>query len=329
MCGLCGDVFPSARAKESGVSATPPSGFRKDFAKEIADNKIASVSLLIGLPLIIAMLGLAFDLWFDTQPFGVFGALILAVILVITSYYSGDREILTLSGAREAVPEHDQQLINVVDEMRIAAGLPMPKVYVMDTDAANAFATGRDPQHASVAVTSGLVKTLNREELQGVIGHEMSHVRNFDIRYTMLVAALVGSIVLLSDGFRRGMWYGGGRIGRRGRSSSASGALAIVALILAILAPLIALFLQMAISRKREFLADASSVELTRNPLALASALEKLEMQAVLEPLPNANRATQHLFIVNPLRKFTMNASALLSTHPPTEARVKVLKAMA
>ena len=329
MCGLCGSVFLAAKGKEAAVPEKPMQGFRKDFAKEIADNKIASVSLLIGLPLIIAVLGLAFDLWFGTQPMGLFGALLIAVILVIFSYYNGDREILSLSGAREAIPERDQQLINVVDEMRIAAGLPMPKVYVIDTDAANAFATGRDPEHASVAVTSGLVKTLNREELQGVIGHEMSHIRNFDIRYMMLVAALVGAIVLMADGMRRGMWYGGGRMGRRGRSSSAGGLVMIVALVLAILAPIFALLLQMAISRKREFLADASSVELTRNPLALASALEKLELQAVLEPLPNANRATQHLFIVNPLRKFAMNASALMSTHPPTEARVKVLRGMA
>ncbi len=325
-CGLCGGVFGREEAADVATAPTTLGHFRRDFAKEISDNKIASVSLLIALPIIIAMLGLAFDLWFGTEPLGVLGALVLAIILVTFSYYSGDREILTLSGAREAVPEHDQQLINVVDEMRIAAGLPMPKVYVIDTEAANAFATGRDPAHASVAVTSGLVKTLNREELQGVIGHEMSHVRNFDIRYMMLVAALVGAVVLLADGMRRGAWYGRG-IGRRARN--AGPLVAILAIVLVILAPIFALLLQMAISRKREFLADASSVELTRNPLALASALEKLELHAVTDPLPNANRATQHLFIVNPLRSFTMNASALLSTHPATEARVRVLKAMA
>lgn len=300
---------------------------RRDFAKVIADNKIGSVALMLGLPLIIALLGLAFDLFFGTAPMGLIGALVLSVILVIFSYYSGDREILAVSGAREADPERDQQLINLVDEMRIAAGMPMPKVYVMDTDAANAFATGRDPEHATVAVTSGLAKLLNREELQGVVAHEMSHVRNFDIRYMMLVAALVGAVVLLADGMRRGARSGGGRMGRRGRS--AGGLLAIFAIVLIILAPIFALLLQMAISRKREFLADASGVELTRNPLALASALEKLEAHAVTNPLPNANRATQHLFIVNPLRSFKMNASALLSTHPSTEERIRVLRAMA
>ncbi len=327
-CGLCGGVFGDGQAKDAATTPGTSLGhFRRDFAKEISDNKIASVSLLIALPIIIAMLGLAFDLWFGTGPMGLLGALVLAIILVTISYYNGDREILSLSGAREADMERDQQLINIVDEMRIAAGLPMPKVYVMDTDAANAFATGRDPQHASVAVTSGLMSTLNREELQGVIGHEMSHIRNFDIRYMMLVSALVGAVVLLADGMRRGAWYSGGRIGRRARNAGPF--LAILAIVLVILAPIFALLLQMAISRKREFLADASSVELTRNPLALASALEKLDMKAVTEPLPNANRATQHLFIVNPLRSFKMNASALLSTHPATEARVRVLRAMA
>lgn len=300
---------------------------RRDFAKVIADNKLGSLALMIGLPLIILLLGLVVDLWFGTAGMGVIGALILSIVLVFWAYYSGDREILSISGAREADAERDQQLINLVDEMRIAAGLPMPKVYVMDTDAANAFATGRDPEHATVAVTSGLAKLLNREEMQGVIAHEMSHVRNFDIRYMMLVAALVGAVVLLADGMRRGAWSGGGRMGRRGRS--AGGLLAIFAIVLIILAPIFALLLQMAISRKREFLADATGVELTRNPLALASALEKLEAHSVTNPLPNANRATQHLFIVNPLRSFKMNASALLSTHPSTEERVRMLRAMA
>lgn len=300
---------------------------RRDFAKEIADNKLGSVALMIGLPLIIALLGLVVDLMFGTGGMGVLGALILSVILIFWAYYSGDREILNISGAREADPDRDQQLINIVDEMRIAAGLPMPEVYVMDTDAANAFATGRDPEHASVAVTSGLLKILNREELQGVLAHEMSHIRNFDIRYMMLVSALAGAVVLLSYGLRRGAWYGGGRSGGRGRS--ANPLIGILAIVLIVLAPLFAVLLQMAVSRKRELLADASSVELTRNPLPLASALEKLEAHAVANPLPTANKATQHLFIVNPLRNVRMNARTLFSTHPPIEERVKILRAMA
>jgi heat shock protein HtpX len=327
MCGLCGAVFPEVQAR---VSRVPLRGYRKDFAAEIRDNRLGSVALLIGFPMLIAMVGLAIGLWFGVPLYGLAAAAIVAVIVAIAAYYGGDGTILELSGAREASPESDRQIINVVDEMRIAAGLPMPKVYVIESDAANAFATGRDPDNASVAVTRGLVPLLNREELQGVIGHEMSHVRNFDIRYMMLVAALVGSVVLLADGFRYSARFGRGFVGRRqSRSLPGGGLLALGALLLAILAPLFAVLLQAAISRKREFLADAASVELTRNPLALASALEKIEQKAETEPLVTANRATQHLYIVNPLRAFNMNASALLSTHPPTEARIRVLRAMA
>jgi heat shock protein HtpX len=326
MCSLCGGVFPDVAAKLDTLR--PPGHYRKDFAREITDNRVGSLSLLIGFPILIVMLGAAFGLWFGSAPVGVVGALFLAVILMIVAWYEGDQTILKFSGAVEASPETDAMLINVVDEMRIAAGLPMPRVYIIESETPNAFATGRDPDKASVAVTRGLLDTLTREELQGVIGHEMSHVRNLDIRYMMLVAALVGSVVLLSDGLRRGMWWGGGR--RRSRGGGGGGAiLLLLALLLAILAPLFAGLLQMAISRKREFLADASSVELTRNPLALASALEKLDTAALTHPLPAANRATQHLFIVNPLRAYDMTAKALFSTHPPTEARIRVLRAMA
>lgn len=325
MCGLCSGVFPEAagRAKPSRLFR-----YRKDFAKEIADNRFGSLALMIGFPILILMLGLAVDLWFGISPFGVIAALVIAVILIIFSYFEADHTILGMSGAEEADPQRDQQLINIVDEMRIAAGLPMPKVFVIDSDSPNAFATGRDPEHASVAVTRGLMKILNREEMQGVIGHEMSHVRNLDIRYMMLVTAMVGTIVLLADGLRHGARFGS--FGRRdSRMGSAGPIVAILALLLILLAPLFARLLQMAISRKREFLADASSVELTRNPLALAAALEKLDKASVLEPLQVANRATQHLYIINPLRSFTMESSALMSTHPPTEARIRVLRAMA
>jgi len=325
MCGLCGGVFPEAAEK---VKPARLFRYRKDFAREIADNKLGSLALLVGFPILIVMLGLAFDLWFGVGPWGAMGAVAIAVVLIIFSYYEADHTILEMSAAQEADPQTDQQLINVVDEMRIAAGLPMPRVYVIESDAANAFATGRDPSHASVAVTRGLMKILSREELQGVIGHEMSHVHNFDIRYMMLVTAMVGAVVLLADGFRHGARFGS--FMRRGsRLGPAGGILAVFALLLVLLSPLFALLLQTAVSRKREFLADASSVELTRNPLGLAAALDKLDQQAVIEPLPMANRATQHLYIINPLRSFTMNASALFSTHPPTEARIRVLRAMA
>lgn len=328
MCGLCSHVFPDA-AQQIEREHPPLFHYRKDFAKEIRENRLNSVSLIVGFPLLLAMLGFAFGLWFGIGQWGVLGAMLIGLVLVLTSFYAGDQTILEVSGAREADHETDRQLINVVDEMRIAAGLPMPKVYVIDSDAANAFATGRDPDGATICVTRGLMETLNRDELQGVIGHELSHVRNFDIRYMMLVAAMVGAIILLSDLFRRGAWWGGrGFVRSRGRFAG-SGILAIFALLLALLTPLIALLLQMAVSRKREFLADASSVELTRNPLGLASALEKIEAKTFMEPLATASKATQHLFIVNPFRSFTMEASALFSTHPPTEARIRILRAMA
>jgi heat shock protein HtpX len=323
-CGLCGSVFGDAQEK---VQGKPLSRYRKDFAQEIRDNRWNSIALIVGFPILILMLGLAFDLWFGTAPWGVIGAICISMLLAFEAWYDGDKTILDVSAARLASPDTDQQLINIVDEMRIAAGLPMPRVYVIDSPSANAFATGRDPEHASVAVTRGLMETLNREEIQGVIGHEMSHVRNLDIRYMMLVSAMLGAVVLLSEGFRRGAWWGGG-FRRRDSRSSGSGILAVVALLFAILAPLIAIMLQAAVSRKREFLADASSVELTRNPLALASALDKIETRAYTEPLASASRATQHLYIINPLRSITMSASSLLSTHPPTEARIRVLRAM-
>ena len=253
MCGLCGGVFPEAAEK-----ANPKRLFRyrRDFAKEITDNRLGSLALLIGFPILIIMLGLAFDLWFGVSGWGVIAAIAISIVLILFSYFEADHAILGMSGAHEADPQTDQQLINVVDEMRIAAGLPMPKVYIIESDAANAFATGRDPAHATVAVTRGLMNILNREELQGVIGHEMSHVRNFDIRYMMLVAAMVGTVVLLADGMR----YGGrfGSFSRRGsRSGSAGGIMGGFSNPLINLAPFFLMLLQMAISPKRGFFARA------------------------------------------------------------------------
>jgi heat shock protein HtpX len=344
MCSLCGGVFPEAQQKvesrlaqeeafaEFGASDAPFK--RMDFAVEMAYNRRQSALLLVCFLALLALMGWAIGFYYGSEQIGIALAVVLALVYLLVSYYAGDKAILTFSNARPADPERDQQLINIVDEVRIAAGQPMPKVYVMETDAANAFATGRDPAHASVAVTRGLMNILNREELQGVMAHEMSHVRNYDIRYMMLVTALVGAVALLADGLRRSMWWGGG--GRRGsrRFSGRGGGqaqliLLVVALLAAILAPLFATMLQMAISRKREFLADASAVELTRNPLGLASALEKLDHHVDRTPLDAANRATQHLYIVNPLKRFGQQSGALFSTHPPIEARIRLLRAMA
>jgi heat shock protein HtpX len=204
----------------------------------------------------------------------------------------------------------------------------MPKVYIIEDSAPNAFATGRDPEHASVAVTSGLLEKLDRDELQGVIAHEMSHVGNFDIRYAMLVGVLVGTTVLISDFFLRGLWLGGGsRGGGRGEGGGYIQLIMIVvAIVLAILAPLFARLLQLSISRQREYLADASAVRLTRNPKGLADALQKISGDR--EVLEAANRATAHLYIVNPVKSFEKRAKGLFSTHPPIGERIEILRSM-
>jgi heat shock protein HtpX len=207
----------------------------------------------------------------------------------------------------------------------------MPKVYVIDDTAPNAFATGRDPQHASVAATTGLLQKMDREQLQGVMAHEMSHVGNYDIRFTLLVGVLVGSIALLADWFLRyTFWFGGGRRGRdsdRGGGGGAGAILFVLAIVLALVAPLIGRLVQLAVSRRREALADVSAVELTRNPVGLARALQTIASDP--EVLEVANRATQHLYIVNPIKSFEQRAKSMWDTHPPIAERVATLRALA
>ncbi|MEW6325411.1 MAG: M48 family metalloprotease [Nitrospirota bacterium] len=319
ICNLCQRVL----AQTPGAKPIArPIERRRDFFAEIAANKRRSIALLALVGILLALVGAAIGASVASEgwPYGLAVALLIAAVLLLVSYFQGGSIVLAASGAKPVTREAEPQLVNLVEEMAIAAGLPMPAVYLIDDTAPNAFATGRDTQHAAVTVTRGLLQKLNREELQGVIGHEMSHIRNLDIRFSMLVAILVGSIVLFCDLYLRSFRARG----RRGR-----GALPVVLLaaLLAIIAPLLATILQMAISRKRELLADASSVQLTRNPTGLANALEKIAGDP--EPLEAANRATQHLYIVNPVKVFGMNASALLSTHPPTEARVRILRSMA
>ncbi len=258
------------------------------------------------------------------------GALAIAVafglLSALGSYYGGDQLVLASSHAQEIQQQQAPELFNVVQEMAIAANVPMPKVYIIDDPSPNAFATGRDPNHSSVAVTTGLLQKMDREELQGVLGHEMSHVRNFDIRFTLIVGVLLGSIALLAQLFLRyTFWFGGGR--GRNREGGGGGGLGVILLlvgiVLAILAPIFSTLVQMAVSRQREYLADASSVELTRNPHGLERALAKLAMDG--ESLHSANGATQHLYIVNPLKKLG-GGSALFSTHPPIVDRINRLR---
>jgi heat shock protein HtpX len=218
------------------------------------------------------------------------------------------------------------QLMNVVREMTIAANVPMPRVYLIDDSAPNAFATGRDPKHASVAITTGLLEKLDREELQGVIGHELAHVRNLDIRFTLLVGVMVGSIALLADFFLRFTFWGGGRRSRD-RDSGGGGlqaVLFVVAIILAVVAPIAARLVQLAVSRQREYLADASSVELTRNPAGLERALAKIATDR--EVLEVANRATQHLYFTNPIKKFEERSNSMFATHPAIVDRINRLR---
>ena len=254
-------------------------------------------------------------------------ALVVAVIMIVFSYFGGAGAILAVSRAHEIRKSDDPQLFNVIEEMTIAANLPMPRIFVIDDTAMNAFATGRDPQHAAVAITRGLRDKLTRDELQAVMAHEMSHVRNFDIRLALFVAVLVGLIVLMADFFRRYLWWGGGS--RRRSRDSGGGAIQLViilvAFLLAILAPLFAKLIQLAVSRQREYLADATAAEMTRQPEALASALAKLE--ADTEVLEVANRGTAHLYIVNPFKPHErrFKASNLFRTHPEIADRISRL----
>jgi heat shock protein HtpX len=263
-------------------------------------------------------------------------AFVFALLGTAWSWFGGASAILMMQGAREIQKVQDPELFNVVEEMAIAAGLPMPRVFVINDSAMNAFATGRDARHAAVAVTRGLREKLTRDELQGVIAHEVAHIRHLDVRFAMLMATMVGLIAFACDAFLRVAWHSGGRGSRRSSSGKGGGGgagvviLLVVALVLAILAPLIARIIQMAYSRQREYLADAGAVELTRNPLGLAGALQKLADDS--EPLVDtANRGTAHMYIVNPLRKMRESHQAInsvLLSHPPTKERIARLLAL-
>ena len=303
--------------------------YEQNFRERIAVNRRNSLLLIALFLAFVTVFGYVIGYAWIGDPVGAIFGLVLALIVGVISgfatYYGGDRMVLAASRAREVTHDDAPVLFNVVEEMAIAAGLQMPKVYIIEDTAPNAFATGRDPEHASVAVTSGLLEKLNRDELQGVIAHEMSHVGNYDIRYAMLVGILVGTTVLISDFFLRGLWFGGGRR-REGGGGQIQLIMIIIAVVLAILAPLFARLLQLSISRQREYLADASAVRLTRNPKGLADALQKISGDN--EVLEAANRATAHLYIVNPIKKFEKRSKGLFSTHPPIEERVKILRSL-
>ena len=300
------------------------------FTEAARHNVRLSALLFLLLFALFFLLGVAIGGAYGDAPTGLLLAFVLYAILGVTAYFNGSSIVLSVHGAKEADPEAHRQLRNVVEEMAIAAGVPPPKAYVIPSAGMNAFAAGRRPEEASVAVTAGLLERLNREELQGVVAHELAHVKSRDTLYNVCAAVLVGAVALLSDLFLRGtLWgrRGGSSSGRGGGGGRGNAAFFVLALLLAVLAPLAARLLQMSISRQREYHADAAGAGFTRNPLGLASALEKIAAGGA--QVPGENRGTQHLFIVNPLREFGPDASALMSTHPPTSLRIQRLRAMA
>ncbi|MDY0108362.1 MAG: M48 family metallopeptidase [Candidatus Krumholzibacteria bacterium] len=298
----------------------------------IAANRRKSAVLVIVMAVLLGGLGYVLGEFFSqgAGPFGVVLAAVVWLILTLVSYSQGDQIFLSISGARKIGPEDLPVLWNVVEEMTLAAGLPkMPAVYVIDDPAPNAFATGRKPGTASVAVTSGLLKMLNRDELQGVVAHELAHIKNRDILLMLYAGVLVGAIVLLADiGLRSWIW-GGGRSRRSSGDGGGQAILMVIAILLMILAPLLAQLIQFAISRKREYLADASAAAFTRFPAGLASALEKIGGVAAGQ-LRGASRATASMYIVNPLAAAAQkrDAASLTATHPPIAERVRILRAM-
>ncbi|MCJ7581712.1 MAG: zinc metalloprotease HtpX [Candidatus Aminicenantes bacterium] len=297
--------------------------------EQISSNKRKSVFLILFFLVLIFGLSWAFAQIFEFGRYAYILAIVIAVAMTFGSYFASDKLVLAVSKARPISQKDYPHLFNVVEGLSIAAGLPKPRCYIIDDTAPNAFASGRNPKNAIIVVTTGLLDKLNRVELEGVIAHEMSHIKNYDVLVQTLAVVMVGVIALLSDWILRSFFWGSR--GRRRSSSRDKGGdigaiIAIVGVALAIFSPLIAQLLRFSISRKREFLADASGAMLTRYPPGLASALKKLD--ADREPLEVANKATAHLYIVNPLKDLKGKANKMFSTHPPIEERIAALEHM-
>lgn len=294
--------------------------------KEISANKRRTVFLFVWFSLFLIGLGWAFSYIYDSPGILVF-AVSFAVFQSWVSYYFSDSIALSVAGAKEAPKAQFGELHRLVENLAITAGLPKPKIYVITDPAPNAFATGRDPAHASIAVTTGLLELLNKRELEGVLAHELAHVGNYDIRVMTVVVTLVGAVVLLSDIFLRSMFWGGSR--DRSDNNNGGGYMVLIGIALAILAPIFAKLIELAISRKREYLADATGALMTRFPEGLAEALKKIETYE--RPMKAANRATAHLYINEPFGVDDRKRSWLqtvFSTHPPIDDRIKKLQEM-
>lgn len=300
--------------------------------EQIAANKRKTVVLIVGAIVLLGAVGYVLGLWYGSGVAGLVGAVALALVLSLGSFFGGDRLVLASTRAREVTPQDQPRLHNIVEGLSIAAGIPKPRVYVIPEQAPNAFATGRNPEHSSVAVTEGLLATMNRVELEGVIGHELSHVVDRDILVGTVVATLVGAVVLISEFFMRSWWWGGFR-GRRGGDRGGGGVEAIIfaiGLVLLVLAPIIGQIVRLAVSRQREFLADAQGALLTRYPPGLASALRKIGAASGI-PMRSANNATAHLWLNQPSRiqgEGLGPLEKLFSTHPPIEERIRRLEEM-
>lgn len=300
-------------------------------------NKVKSAVVVIGFMLFVALAtyfitqAMGIYLGYDPGGLGFVGvSLIVSGISTFISYYFSDRIVLGISGARPANSQEDRLFTSVAENVCIGAGIPKPILYVIEDSAPNAFATGRNPGHAVICTTTGLLEKLNRTELEGVIAHEVTHIKNYDVRLMSIVSVMVGLVALLSDFFLRARFWGGGKRDRDNEGGQLAAVFMILGILFAILSPIIAQLIQLAISRRREFMADAGSVEITRQPQGLISALQKIS--ADHEPLEAANKATAHLYIANPFKDKTGRAverfSSLFNTHPPIEKRIEELQKM-
>lgn len=290
--------------------------------EEISANKRNSYILFSLIIALLIFIGYAVGfLWVGNGIAGIVIAGSIAAVYILISFYAGDKMLLSLANAREANKKEHAYFVNLVEGLAIASGVPAPKAYVINDPSINAFATGRNPEHAAIAVTEGALKKLSREELEGVVAHEMGHVKNYDIRFMMLVVLLVGLITIISHIFLRSMWFGHGGSGNK---SNVGVILLLVGLILAIFAPIAGYLIRMAISRKREYLADATGAMLTRYPKGLANALRKIKKEHL--PMRNADKSMASLYISNPLKSGWLNN--IFSTHPPIDERIKRLEGM-
>lgn len=291
--------------------------------EQISENKRNTILLVLGFSILI--IGLSWvlgEVWFSGGgPLGIIMGVIFLIVFILINYYYSDKIVLGMSGAKEVKREQDPHLYHLIDGLAMAAGIPKPKAYIIEDSALNAFATGRDPKHGVIVVTRGLLNKLDRQELEGVIAHEMSHIKNYDIRLMTLVVVFVGLSALLSDILLRSVLFSGSR-----REGKGGAIMLVIGIVLAILTPIAAMLIKFAISREREYLADASAAQLTRNPNGLASALQKISGDKDI--LEVANKATAHLYISNPLNNRKSFMDGMFSTHPPIPERIKRLNSL-